>query len=86
MMFPDFQHYLATGFLFVQNFVQVSDKLASIFFFGGSFGGAILPTLAVFLAERYPRFFHNQSPNYMNYLTSRFVGPRRLIAVNEVVK
>ena len=41
----------ATGFLYAQNFLEVSPKLASIFVFGGGIGWAGLPTIAGFVLQ-----------------------------------
>ena len=41
----------ATGFLYAQNFLEVSGKLASIFVFGGGLGWAGMPTVAGFVLE-----------------------------------
>lgn len=42
----------ATGFLFAQNFLEVTGKLATIFIFGAAIGWAVLPSLAGFVLER----------------------------------
>jgi len=46
----------ATGFLFAQNFLEVTGKLATIFIFGAAIGWAVLPSLAGFVLEQSPQF------------------------------
>ena len=41
----------ATGFLFAQNFLEVTGKLATVFIFGAAVGWALLPSLAGFVLE-----------------------------------
>ena len=41
----------ATGFLYAQGFLTVSEKMASAFVFGGGIGWVAVPTIAGFVLE-----------------------------------